>query len=82
MPKYTVYLQTVITVGIEVEADDPDAAVEKAYETAPREICAQCSGWREKWTKSEGEYEANSVYDADDKQVWGEGTPDSTEGEA
>lgn len=82
MPQYQVDFTAITSVIIKVEADDPDSAVDLAYDEVPQGICAQCSGWRQDWSKDEGQYEAAAVYDADDKQVWGEGTPDSTEGEA
>ena len=45
MPRYRVYLQTVASTTIEVEADDPDEAYEKAAGERMPQICAQCSGW-------------------------------------
>jgi len=46
MATYRVYLQTVASTTIEVEADDPDDAYEKAFDKRMPHICAQCSGWR------------------------------------
>jgi hypothetical protein len=45
MPLYRVYLQTVATTVIKVEADDKDDAYEKAASGDLPSICAQCSGW-------------------------------------
>ena len=45
MPKYRVYLQTVASTTIEVEADSKDAAIESALDQDMPTICAQCSGW-------------------------------------
>lgn len=45
MPKYRVYLQTVATTTVEVEADSKDDAYDKAVNEPMPRICAQCSGW-------------------------------------
>ena len=45
MPKYRVYLQTVASTTIEVEAEDKDDAYDKATSGDLPTICAQCSGW-------------------------------------
>ncbi len=56
MPKYRVYLQTVASVSIEVEAEDKEAAIDAAFEEAPSGVCAQCSGWGRKWSLDVGEW--------------------------
>jgi hypothetical protein len=50
MPKYRVYLQTVASLTVEVEAEDQDAALDAAYQEAPGGVCAQCSGWGQPWS--------------------------------
>lgn len=45
MPKYRVYLQTVASTTIEVEAEDKNDAYEVATSGRMPTICAQCSGW-------------------------------------
>lgn len=45
MPKYRVYLQTVASTVIEVEAEDKNEAYELAVDQDMPTICAQCSGW-------------------------------------
>lgn len=45
MSKYRVYLQTVASTTIEVEADNKDEAYDKALNEGMPHICAQCSGW-------------------------------------
>jgi hypothetical protein len=72
MTKYTVYLETGLEVGVKVEAADADEAIDKAYDERPGSICAQCSGWGQNWTKSEGdELEPNCVVDdATGETVW------------
>lgn len=81
MPQYTVDFTATTSVTVKVEADDPESAVDLAYDGLPQGICAKCSGWRQDWTKEEGVYEADSAYDADGIRVWGDGA-DSTEGTA
>ena len=45
MPKYRVYLQTVASTVIEVEAEDKNEAYELAVDQDMPTICGQCSGW-------------------------------------
>ena len=45
MPKYKVYLQTVASTVIEVEAEDKAEAYELATEQEMPTVCAQCSGY-------------------------------------
>ena len=45
MPKYRVYLQTVASTTIEVEAEDENEAYEIAVSGRMPTICAQCAGW-------------------------------------
>ena len=45
MPKYRVYLETVASTVVEVEAENKDAAYEAALDEEMPRICAQCSGW-------------------------------------
>ncbi len=45
MAKYRVYLQTVASTSIEVEADDKDAALEAAVSADMPTICVHCSGY-------------------------------------
>ena len=66
MAKYTVYLTTTASMTVEVEVDDEgkdlddvtDEAIDKAFAIAPRDVCGQCSGWRQKWSLDLGEFEA------------------------
>lgn len=60
MPKYRVYLQTSASMTVTVEAEDPDAALDAAYEEAPGGVCAQCSGWGKNWSLDLGEWESDS----------------------
>lgn len=78
MPSYTVDFTTTASVTVKVEADDPDSAIDFAYDEMPAEICAQCSGWGRNWSKEEGEYEVDAVYGADGKKVWGDTTEGTT----
>jgi hypothetical protein len=45
MAKYIVYLTTVASTSVEVEAEDSEDAAEKAGSADMPTICAQCSGW-------------------------------------
>ncbi len=44
MSKYRVGLTSEAYAYVTVEADDPDSAIEAAFEEAPT-ICAHCAGW-------------------------------------
>lgn len=73
MPEYTVYFSTTAgSPGVRVEADDPDEAIEKACNSnnlpSLGSICHQCAP---KFDMG-GDWEPTHVFDADDKQVWGE----------
>jgi hypothetical protein len=71
MAKYTVYQTTTASWSVEVEADDEDEALEKAYAAAVPDICAQCSGWGRDYSLELGdEWTATDVYDADNNLVW------------
>lgn len=70
MATYTVYLKTFAETAVKVEADDPDEAIDKAYNETPT-ICAQCSGWGHGYSLEIGEvWDAYEVTDAEDKVVW------------
>lgn len=43
MTTYRVYLETTVSTAVEVEADDIDAAIEKALEADMPWLCHQCS---------------------------------------
>jgi hypothetical protein len=79
MAKYTVYLTTVASTSVEVEADDPGDALEKADSSYMPQICAQCSGWGKNFSLELGdEWAPTDVYDSDDNLVW-EDRPKPTE---
>ena len=61
MPKYRVYLQTVASTTIEVEAEDKYDAYEKASNGKMPTICAQCSGWG-----GHQNLDLNDVWEGDD----------------
>lgn len=72
MPKFIVHHETTSSIVIKVEADNYEDAIEKAWEILPSSVCAQCSGWNEKWSRDEGEYEATAVEDEAGNMVWEE----------
>jgi hypothetical protein len=53
MSKYRVSFSQVTWISVDVEADDPDTALERAYDEAPASICAQCSGWNQLWDRDD-----------------------------
>lgn len=65
MTRYRVNMQATAYYAIEVEAEDEDSAVDAAYAEAP-DICAQCSGWGQKYSMELGEWGL-----ADDDPEWG-----------
>lgn len=42
MPKYNVYLVTTASATVKVEAEDPESAIEQAFQEAPGGLCHQC----------------------------------------
>lgn len=61
MTKYRVYLQTVASTVIEVEAEDKDDAYEKAIVQDMPRLCAHCSGWGKSWNM-----DLSDVWEGDD----------------
>lgn len=55
MPKYRVHLRTAGFTSVVVEADDPDRAIDKAFERDLPGICAQCTGWGRGYTLEFGD---------------------------
>lgn len=50
MSEFMVFFEGMAGLTIRVEADDPDDAVNKAYDEMPGGVCAQCSGWGKEWS--------------------------------
>ena len=61
MPKYRVYLQTVASTVIEVEAEDKNEAYELAADQEMPTICGHCSGYGGRQTLDLGD-----VWEGDD----------------
>ena len=57
MNKYRVYLQATADLSVVVEAEDPEEALDLAYESR-QYLCSQCAGWGESWSLDIGEWEA------------------------
>jgi hypothetical protein len=57
MPKYRVAMHTGASLFIVVEANDETEAADIAYEEIPGGVCAQCSGWGQKWSLDLGDLE-------------------------
>lgn len=74
MAKYRVYLETTASMTVTVDVDDNldeddarDAAIEEAFASVPSNVCAQCSGWREKWSLDLGEWDV--AKESDGKEI-------------
>lgn len=77
MATFNVHLEAVTGVSVEVEADDPEAAIDIAFEQGSFQgLCHQCAGYRGKWGKEEGEYEPKAVTNAEGDEVWTNGPQD------
>lgn len=55
MPKYRVNLLRVDSFVMDVEADNEEEAVDKAFDETPS-LCAQDGGWGKPWGVDEGEW--------------------------
>ena len=64
MARYRVYFETTASCTVEVDADDEDAALDKAHDEIPTGVCAQCSGWGQPWSLCFAEFEP--IDDTDD----------------
>lgn len=70
MSTYTIYFNTGASVSIKVEADGLEEAIERAYESLPGGVCAQCSGWGQDWSRDDGEFEVDeSGHEVDGEYV-------------
>lgn len=71
MSEYTVNFTGYQSAGVTVEADSPEAAIEAALHEGVPGICAQCSGWGQRWYRDdETEWTPESVGDDDGNTVW------------
>ena len=57
MAKYRVQLETIASMTIEVEAESEEEALDMAFDDAPPDVCAQCSGWGQEWSLELGEWD-------------------------
>lgn len=58
MAKFTVFFPTHGAIGIRVDADDTDDALDSAYEKLDElspQLCHQCSGWNTDWFREESD---------------------------
>lgn len=70
MAKFIVYLTTTASTSVEVDAEDADAAIDKAYASDMPTICAQCSGWgRDTSLEVSDNWDVSEVTDAEGKVV-------------
>jgi len=55
MSTFRIYFTTGASATVTVEANDLEDAIEKAYDELPSDICAQCSGWGQEWSRDLGD---------------------------
>jgi len=69
MPEFTVHMTMVVSTGVTVEADNPDAAIDAAYNSRemPGTMGHQAFGDA---SVDESEWEPASVSDATGEEVW------------
>lgn len=56
----TAYASMTITVEVDDDLDEQDAreaAIEKAFEEVPGDLCHQCAGYRQKWSLEIGDWD-------------------------
>lgn len=75
LKSYRVHLNGLQFVSITVEATDPDSAIDSAYIEDVSGICAQCSGWKQHWSREVNEVSddgliAYEVVDESGESVW------------
>lgn len=73
MPEFRVHMSAVASFSITVEADDYDEAIEQAYQEHTPQVCAQCSGWGQKWSLDIGESFETDAVEQDGKEVYDSG---------
>ena len=62
VPTYRVHLRQTVHCEVIVKADDKEAAIDAAVQTAPTALCAVCSGWNEPWMMDlTGEWEVDRL---------------------
>ncbi len=71
--KYRVYLQNVVSTTIDVDAEDPEAAIDAAYQSRdmPGSITVGAFGGK---SVDDGDWQPFEVYDEADSVVWTEST--------
>jgi hypothetical protein len=72
MTSYRVYFTRITEIGITLDADNPEDAIEAAYDQIPA-LSAQDSGWGQTWFRDESsEPEPEVVTDEDQggEEVW------------
>lgn len=73
MPEFRVHMSTVSSFSITVEAEDYEAAIEKAYEERSPSVCVQCSGWRQTWSLDLGDTFETDAVEQDGAEVYDAG---------
>lgn len=72
MKTFRLYFTGGTSASVDVEAEDLDEAIDAAYDNLPHGICAQCSGWGQKWSRDEGEWEFDEGgYEVDGEYIDG-----------
>ena len=72
MTKFRLYFEITASSVITVEADNEEAAEEKAFEQLPSELCAYCFGWGDHpGVELAGDWEAYSIWNEDtDEEIY------------
>ena len=66
MSEYTVYFSRPAEAIVRAEAEDPEDAIDKAWDDLPGALCHQCAGDYQ----LAGEWEPEVVTDEDGNEVW------------
>ena len=70
MSTYIIHFTAVASASVEVEAEYYAEAAEKAHEELPRDVCAQCGGWGQKWgIDLGGDWEETGDYSVDGEYI-------------
>lgn len=69
MPAYTVTMQLIVSTTVEVEADNPEAAIEAAYQSDNMPSTIGHGAFGQASVDEAGEWEPNEVYEGN-AVVW------------
>lgn len=77
MKTYRVYFETTASLSIDVKLTDEEieaaggdvnaAAIEKAEDNLPSDVCGMCAGFGQHWSRDFGEWELQTEHKIDDE---------------